>query len=108
MIAGVAAETEPPLLIALVAPAGDFTAAVLGAIRSGTTASVAALALGLAGIAFVASRIARPLRALAREADRIRALDLAGPVVVQSRVVEIERLAIAMDRMKDAIRLFGS
>ncbi|MFQ3623624.1 MAG: adenylate/guanylate cyclase domain-containing protein, partial [Acetobacteraceae bacterium] len=107
-VAPVDVATDPPMLAGLVTPAADFTGPLASALEAGITAALGAFALGLAAIGLIAARIARPLAALTREAEAIRALDLAEPVRVRSRIVEVERLASAMATMKGALRQFGA
>jgi adenylate cyclase len=98
----------PRVLVAVVAPLADFTAPVDAAIRRGTLLAVLALVLALLAIGLLAWRIARPLAALTSEAEAIRRLELAGPVPVRSHITEVARLAVAMDGMKSALRVFGA
>jgi adenylate cyclase len=59
-------------------------------------------------ILFLAARsVARPLRRLAREADRIRRFDLASDVEIASRVTEVNQLSASVRSMKEALRGFG-
>lgn len=99
---------EPRVLVAVAAPRADFTAPADAALRDGTMLALAVLLAGLAAIGVLAWRISRPLAALAREAEAIRRLELAGPVPVRSRITEIARLAGAMDGMKSGLRLFAA
>jgi len=58
-------------------------------------------------IYFAARSVARPLRRLADETDRIRRFDLAEDVAVDSRVTEVSQLADGLGAMKEALRGFG-
>jgi adenylate cyclase len=97
----------PRVFVAVLAPTTDFTGAVEAALRRGTLLAILALAIGLALLALLAWRIARPLAALTREAEAIRRLELDEAMPVQSRITEISRLAEAMGGMKSALRQFG-
>lgn len=99
---------RPPLLLGMAVPVADITAPVREAVGQGMLLAGLAFAGGLVAIGVLASRVARPLAALTGEADRIRALDLAGPVAVRSRITEVRRLAGAMDQMKAALRQYAS
>jgi HD-GYP domain-containing protein (c-di-GMP phosphodiesterase class II) len=58
-------------------------------------------------IAWLASRlISTPLRRLAEEAQAIREFDFSQPIATRSLVFEIDRLAAAMDAMKQTVRNF--
>ena len=69
-----------------------------------TTALVLVVALALALLA--ARAIARPIRALADEANAIRRFEFSRPVQVASVVREVDELAGTMDEMKRTIRRF--
>ena len=98
---------NPPVLVAVVAPRSDFTAAVDASVRSGTLLALAAFLLGFAAIAFMSWRIAQPLGVLTREAQAIRRLELAAPLVLRSRITEVERLAEAIAAMKATLTSFA-
>ncbi|NLV46149.1 MAG: HD domain-containing protein [Candidatus Hydrogenedentes bacterium] len=68
------------------------------------TALILIAALPLAWL--LANRIARPLRKLTRETDRIRHFDFAGPVTTSSLILEISQLAESTGNMKNAIQKF--
>lgn len=97
----------PPLLVGVMAPVSDFTGPILTAVERGMLFALAAFLLGLCGIGFMAFRIARPLGALTREADAIRRLEFSAPMVLRSRISEVQLLADSMRSMKSALRLFG-
>jgi len=54
----------------------------------------------------MARAVARPLNALAAEADAIRHFDFSKPLTVRSVVEEVDQLAVTMEGMKRAIRRF--
>jgi HD-GYP domain-containing protein (c-di-GMP phosphodiesterase class II) len=70
----------------------------------GMTVLIVLLAIPLTWVA--ARRIAKPLRALAREADAIRHFEFAHPFSVRSHISEVRELGITMDGMKRTIRQF--
>jgi adenylate cyclase len=98
---------SPPVLVAVVAPRSDFTAAVDASVRHGTALAAAAFLLGLAAIVLVSRRIASPLGVLTREAQAIRRLELAAPLAVRSHITEVERLAVAVAAMKATLGSFA-
>ena len=55
---------------------------------------------------WLASRIARPLKALAREAGLIRRFEFESPISTRSRIHEVDDLAVAMGMMKATISRF--
>ena len=65
------------------------------------------VALGVGGAALAAWRVAAALRALTKEAEAIRRLDLAGPVPAAGGAAEVMALGEAMGGMKSALRLFS-
>ena len=107
-LAPVAGLAEPVVLVAVAAPVADFTRPLDNALSEGTGLAVLALLAGLVTIGLLAWRIARPLAALAREADAISRLELAAPVPVRSHITEIAQLAATMNGMKSALRVFGA
>ena len=58
-------------------------------------------------IAFVAWRIARPLRELTRESRRIQRFELDGNVSIGSRITEVRQLSHAIATMKSGLRDFA-
>lgn len=55
---------------------------------------------------WLASRVARPLRGLARETGLIRRFDFRSPITTRSRIREVDDLAVAMGMMKVTISRF--
>ena len=55
---------------------------------------------------WLASRVARPLKALAREAGLIRRFEFESPIGTHSRIHEVDGLAVAMGMMKSTISRF--
>jgi len=67
----------------------------------------ALLVLAAAPLAWLLSRlVSTPLRRLATEAQAIREFDFRRPIVTRSLILEIDRLAGAMDAMKQTVRNF--
>jgi HD-GYP domain-containing protein (c-di-GMP phosphodiesterase class II) len=55
---------------------------------------------------WLASRVARPLKVLARETGLIRRFDFRSPITTRSRIREVDDLAVAMSMMKVTISRF--
>ena len=55
---------------------------------------------------WLASRVARPLKALARETGLIRRFEFESPISTRSRIHEVDDLAVAMGMMKSTISRF--
>lgn len=66
-----------------------------------------AVALGAAAVALLAGRLGGGLRSLAREAEKVRRLDLEAPVAPARGAAELAALQEAMAGMKGALRLFS-
>lgn len=98
---------SPRALVAVVAPAADFTGPIERARDRTAIMFLVGGVTGLGLIALVASRITRPLAALTREADAIRRFDLHRPMTVASHITEVARLAATMQAMKAALHTFG-
>jgi adenylate cyclase len=89
-------------------------ALVLTAARTADGAPMAALALacmalvlGMAGAWWLARRIGGAIDALARDAERVRRLDLDAPPPQTGAAAETRALGTAMEGMKSALRLFS-
>ncbi|MBX9698436.1 MAG: HAMP domain-containing protein, partial [Acetobacteraceae bacterium] len=63
--------------------------------------------VGVGLAAWIGRRLARPLAALTREAEAMRALEVGQPVPVASGLAELDRLGDAMRQMKHALGVFG-
>ena len=98
---------SPRALVAVVAPAADFTGPIERARDRTAIMFLLGGAAGLGLIALIASRITRPLAALTREADAIRRFDLDRPMIVSSHITEVARLATTMQAMKGALHTFS-
>ncbi len=90
-------------VVAAVAPRSDFA---LG--RPWHLAAVAAIFLAALAVAMLianvgARRLARTVRDLTRESERIGNLDLERPVVVRARSSELVALAAAQEKMREAL-----
>lgn len=93
--------------VTVVAPLTDFTGHIQRMQQRNILAAVLALAVAMLLIIWVARRIAAKLSALASEADKVRAFDLADPVDVQSIFLEVHNLSKTFGAMKQAVGLFG-
>ncbi|MBI3445735.1 MAG: HAMP domain-containing protein [Magnetospirillum sp.] len=64
------------------------------------------LVLASIAVAWASRLLTRPIQQLTEETDKIKALDLAGDITIQSSVVEVHTLAAAVATMKAALRSF--
>ena len=94
-------------LLLVAAPVSDFIGPIERIQRDALIAGGVPLLLALPVIWLVSRRIAAPLTGLAAEAYRIRRLDLAPGGEVHSVILEIDRLARSISRMKGALRIFA-
>ena len=98
---------DPPVLVAVAAPQSDFTAAVDASVRYGTLLALGAFLVSMVAIVLVSWRVAHPLGVLTREAQSIRRLELAAPVIVRSHITEVQRLGEAVAAMKATLGSFA-
>jgi adenylate cyclase len=61
-----------------------------------------------ATVVWLSRLLVRPIHSLIGETERIRRLDLTGPVAVHSPILEIDSLAGAIDTMKAGLASFGT
>jgi HD-GYP domain-containing protein (c-di-GMP phosphodiesterase class II)/HAMP domain-containing protein len=96
---------EPPRLV-FAAPLDELLTAARAIARDSAATMALVLAVALVLALLAARAIARPIRALAGEADAIRRFEFSRPVAVASMVKEVDELAGTMDEMKRTIRRF--
>jgi adenylate cyclase len=99
---------DPPVLVAVAAPRSDFTAAVDASVRRGSLYALGAFIVGVSAIMLVSWRVAHPLGVLTREAQAIRRLELATPLVLRSHITEVEHLTEAIAAMKATLASFAA
>ncbi|MCW5604019.1 MAG: PAS domain S-box protein, partial [Burkholderiales bacterium] len=92
------------LILATIAPADDFLPdALRQAAGSFVLVLFGVLAIGVASAAVVARRFSAPLEELARESRRLGALDMDRPITTTSELREVDVLADAQERMRQAL-----
>ncbi|MCP5366869.1 MAG: hypothetical protein H6907_03115 [Hyphomicrobiales bacterium] len=96
------------LNVAIVSPLDDFLGPLTAHGRNSLVFSLVVLALAVPLLILVANWIARPVKALAREADRIGRFHMEEVGEFGSRVREIRRLADSIAGMKAAIHTFST
>lgn len=67
-----------------------------------------AIAVVVVASIFLSRQLSRPIQNLIEESDKIRHFDLAVREMNESRLIEIDELALSFDRMKSGIRSFGA
>ncbi|WP_419786262.1 adenylate/guanylate cyclase domain-containing protein [Pseudodesulfovibrio sp.] len=93
--------------MAVVAPASDFTEAIVKTRRDNLLFALLVLALVMPIIVILSRRISNRLQDLSREANRIREFDLEVTPKIRSHIKEIDLLARSVGGMKIALRSFG-
>lgn len=89
--------------IAIIAPADDFSGPV-NAMRSQVLLlALAGLALFVPAALLFSNRMARSVRALAMDAERVRNMDFAAAPPPPSRIIEFDELGQAFDLMKHTL-----
>ncbi len=95
-----------PVYLAMAAPEQELVADAVR-IRQQSLLLTGGLLLAVLPLAWIISRmISRPLRKLAAEARSVQSFDFQAGVPMRSFVLEIDRLATAMDAMKRTVRNF--
>ena len=95
------------MILAMVVPADLFTARIRRLGRDSLFVSVGILLLSVPLIFLLSRQVTGSLKALAAEADAVRAFRLDGAVTVRSHINEVAQLADSMDRMKTGLRTFS-
>jgi len=95
-----------PLHLINAIPENELLAAAIKLRSTSLLLILLIMAIAIPATWFTARAIARPLRALTREADAIRNFEFSQPVEARSFVEEFDRLAVTMYRMKRTIRRF--
>jgi HD-GYP domain-containing protein (c-di-GMP phosphodiesterase class II) len=90
----------------IVAPKDELLAEAMRIRNQSLLMRLLVLLLSLPVAWWLASRVARPLRMLARETGLIRRFDFQSPISTRSRIIEVDDLAVAMDMMKSTISRF--
>ncbi len=105
-ISPVALEGALPLQLVNAIPENELLAAAIKLRSTSLLLILLIMAIAIPATWFTARAIARPLRALTREADAIRNFEFSQAVEARSFVEEFDRLATTMYRMKRTIRRF--
>jgi HD-GYP domain-containing protein (c-di-GMP phosphodiesterase class II)/HAMP domain-containing protein len=95
-----------PLHLINAIPENELLAAAIKLRSTSLLVILLIIAIAIPATWFTARVIARPLRALTRDADAIRNFEFSQPVEARSFVEEFDRLAVTMYRMKRTIRRF--
>ena len=92
--------------IATLIPRDELLAAVDRVRYQSVFISLALLVVAVGIVLWVSSHLSRSLRGLAREAEQIRRFKLARPLMVRSRIAEVDELATTMSVMKSSLQRF--
>jgi adenylate cyclase len=93
--------------VAIVVPIDDFIGPISEHRFRSLIYSIIPLAIAIALITWVSGWIARPIRAVVEETQKIRQLVFEESPEIDSRITEIRQLAESVSAMKTAIRTFG-
>lgn len=93
--------------VAIVVPINDFIGPIAEHRFRSLIYSIIPLVIAIALITWVSEWIARPIRAIAQETQKIRQLVFEESPETDSRIIEIRLLAESVSAMKTAIRTFG-
>jgi adenylate cyclase len=93
--------------VAIVVPLYDFLGPISEHRFRSLLYSVIPLFIAIGLITWVSEWIARPIRAVVQETQKIRQLILDESPEIDSRITEIRQLAESVSAMKTAIRTFG-
>ncbi len=94
-------------LLAIVVLENDFVGTLKENTRDIVMVGMGLMVLGMIGLAVLSSWISRPLARLSVEIQKIQKFDLANPIVLNARVVEVGDLINSLNMMKRALRTFG-
>ncbi|MCU0317163.1 MAG: hypothetical protein MUC92_11285 [Fimbriimonadaceae bacterium] len=97
-------QNGPKWVTVVVVPTEDFLGPARTQVISLVSLGFLALGIGVVTAFVLAKRLANPLQALAREANRVQSLDFSGGTVPRSEIREINELSQAMERMKIGLR----
>ena len=100
----IAGAGELTLITAL--PDNELMAASYTLMRQAAIVMALVIALAVPITWALARAVAEPLRKLAGEVDAIRHFEFSRPISVESRVLEVSKLALTVDSMKRTIRRF--
>jgi len=99
-------EGDGPLVLVAAIPDDELMAEAEHLLRTLALAMLAVIALAVPLTFLLARRISRDLMLLAGEAEAMRRFEFARPITLNSMVLEVSQLAIAMDLMKRTIQRF--
>jgi HD-GYP domain-containing protein (c-di-GMP phosphodiesterase class II) len=94
------------ILVATLIPRDELLADVDRVRNQSVLISVSLLALAVGVVLWVSGHLSKSLRGLAREAEQIRRFKLARPMLVRSRIAEVDQLASTMAVMKGSLQKF--
>ncbi len=100
--------TGEAVYLAILVPQDELLAGINELRTKSMLISLALLLVAILVGWWISNRIARSLRTLAFEAERIQELKLDTPITVRSRILEVDDLAITMAVMKSAVQQFVS
>lgn len=94
--------------VGVIAAENDFVGPIRTASLFMLALGSAALLLSVLAILYVSESLTRPLKRIVNETKRIRQFELGGGLGVDSRIVEINEVAHALEAMETGLRSFGA
>jgi adenylate cyclase len=99
-------KSAPRWVLCTLVPESELLGRVLSSFRTTAYLILIGTLSGILLSVLLANGIARPLRQMMRETERIRQLELEPRPMARSSIVEVDRLAGAMEQMKTGLRSF--
>lgn len=94
-------------VLAIVVLENDFVGTLKANTRDIVLMGAGLMVLGMIALGLMSRWISRPLALLSDEIQKIQKFDLAGPIDMWARVVEVNQLINSLNMMKRALRTFG-
>ncbi|MBX9634003.1 MAG: adenylate/guanylate cyclase domain-containing protein, partial [Magnetospirillum sp.] len=94
-------------LLTIIVQEDDFVGTLKENTRDIVAVGAVMMVLGMIVLGVLSRWISKPLALLAMEIQKIQKFDLAGPIALRARVVEVNELIHSLNMMKRALRTFG-
>ncbi len=94
-------------LIAVAVPIAELTVDSRKLIERSAEVAAVAVALSILAVLAMSFALSRALRRISVKTERIRNLDFSDTTLISSRITEIARLSDAVERMREALEVFG-
>ncbi|MBS0519343.1 MAG: hypothetical protein JSR90_11670 [Proteobacteria bacterium] len=95
------------MMIAAAVPMAELSAASIVLLERAALAGAVSIVVAIIGVLGISLLLARSMERLAAKTERIRRLDFSDRILVRSRITEILRLSMAVERMRAGLEVFG-